>query len=134
MTQQPAEVRATLLRVLLGAMFFVFAMTTDAVGSIIPTLIDEFKLSLSQASAFHYATMAAIAGGALAFGLLADRIGRKATIVIGLAAYAAASVALHSRCSSRCWSCRAPASACSRSARSRYSATCRRPRGSTPSR
>jgi len=93
MTQQAVEVRATLLRALLGAMFFVFAMTTDAVGSIIPTLIDEFKLSLSQASAFHYATMAAIAGGALAFGLLADRIGRKATIVIGLAAYAAASVA-----------------------------------------
>jgi MFS transporter, DHA1 family, quinolone resistance protein len=89
MTRQAAEVRAPLL----GAMFFVFAMTTDAVGSIIPTLIDEFKLSLSQASAFHYATMAAIAGGALAFGLLADRIGRKATIVIGLAAYAAASVA-----------------------------------------
>ena len=58
MTQQAAEVRATLLRALLGAMFFVFAMTTDAVGSIIPTLIDEFKLSLSQASAFHYATMA----------------------------------------------------------------------------
>ena len=70
MTQQAVEVRATLLRALLGAMFFVFAMTTDAVGSIIPTLIDEFKLSLSQASAFHYATMAAIAGGALAFGLL----------------------------------------------------------------
>ncbi|HVY66158.1 MAG TPA: MFS transporter, partial [Gammaproteobacteria bacterium] len=93
MTRQTAEIRATLLRALLGAMFFVFAMTTDAVGSIIPKLIDEFRLTLSQASAFHYATMAAIAGGAIAFGLLADRIGRKATIVIGLAAYAAASAA-----------------------------------------
>ena len=66
MTRQPAEIRATLLRALLGAMFFVFAMTTDAVGSIIPKLIDEFRLTLSQASAFHYATMAAIAGGAIA--------------------------------------------------------------------
>jgi len=73
-------------------MFFVFAMTTDAVGSIIPKLIEEFRLTLTQASAFHYATMASIAAGALAFGLLADRIGRKATIVLGLAAYAAASV------------------------------------------
>jgi len=93
MTRHTAEIRATLLRALLGAMFFVFAMTTDAVGSIIPKLIEDFRLSLSEAGAFHYATMASIAGGALAFGLLADRIGRKATIVIGLAAYAAASLA-----------------------------------------
>jgi fucose permease len=93
MTRREADFSATLLRALLGAMFFVFAMTTDAVGSIIPTLIEEFRLSLTQASAFHYATMAAIAAGAIAFGLLADRIGRKATIVIGLAAYAAASLA-----------------------------------------
>ena len=93
MTRRDADFSATLLRALLGAMFFVFAMTTDAVGSIIPKLIDEFRLTLSQASAFHYATMASIAAGALAFGLLADRIGRKATIVIGLAAFAAASMA-----------------------------------------
>ena len=93
MTPRPADFSATLLRALLGAMFFVFAMTTDAVGSIIPTLIDEFRLTLSQASAFHYATMASIAAGALAFGLLADRLGRKPTIVIGLAAFAAASMA-----------------------------------------
>ncbi|MEO8465706.1 MAG: MFS transporter [Gammaproteobacteria bacterium] len=93
MMRQNGDFSATLIRALLGAMFFVFAMTTDAVGSIIPTLIDEFRLTLSQASAFHYATMASIAAGALAFGLLADRIGRKPTIVIGLAAYAAASMA-----------------------------------------
>lgn len=74
-------------------MFFVFAMTTDAVGSIIPQLIEDFRLTLAEASAFHYATMASIAIGALAFGLLADRLGRKPTIVLGLAAYAAASLA-----------------------------------------
>lgn len=81
------------LRALLCAMFFVFAMTTDAVGSIIPLLIDEFHLSLSQASAFQYATMGAIAAGAVIFGSLAEKLGRKATIVIGLSAYAAACLA-----------------------------------------
>jgi MFS transporter, DHA1 family, quinolone resistance protein len=65
-------------------MFFTFAMTTDAVGSIIPTLLDEFSLSLRAASAFHYVPMIAIAVGAIALGFLADRIGRKATIVLGL--------------------------------------------------
>lgn len=68
-------------------MFFMFAMTTDAVGSIIPSLIDEFGLSLSAASAFHYVPMAAIALGGLALGFLADRIGRKRTIVLGLVLY-----------------------------------------------
>ena len=81
------------LRALLCAMFFVFAMTTDAVGSIIPLVIDEFHLSLSQASAFQYATMGAIAVGAVIFGSLAEKLGRKATIVIGLSAYAAACLA-----------------------------------------
>jgi fucose permease len=81
------------LRALLCAMFFVFAMTTDAVGSIIPLVIDEFHLSLSQASAFQYATMGAIALGAIACGSLAEKLGRKATIIIGLCAYAAACLA-----------------------------------------
>ncbi len=33
-------------------MFFVFAMTSDAVGVIIPELITTYQLSLTQASAF----------------------------------------------------------------------------------
>jgi fucose permease len=74
-------------------MFFVFAMTTDAVGSIIPLIIDEFHLTLSQASAFQYATMGAIAMGAVIFGALAEKLGCKATIVIGLSAYGAACLA-----------------------------------------
>ncbi|HET7607636.1 MAG TPA: MFS transporter [Gammaproteobacteria bacterium] len=73
-------------------MFFTFAMTTDAVGSIIPTLLTEFNLSLRAASAFHYAPMIAIAVGALGLGFLADRIGRKLTIVIGLALYGLSSL------------------------------------------
>ena len=45
MTRPSPEIRATLLRALLGAMFFVFAMSTDAVGSIIPKLIEDFRLT-----------------------------------------------------------------------------------------
>jgi fucose permease len=76
-----------LLGVLTCMMFFMFAMTTDAVGSIIPSLIDEFGLSLSAASAFHYVPMAAIALGGLGLGFLSDRYGRKRTIVLGLLLY-----------------------------------------------
>lgn len=82
------EQRNTLLiRLLTCMMFFMFAMTTDAVGSIIPSLIDEFDLSLSAAGAFHYVPMAAIALGGLGLGFLADRIGRKSTIIAGLILY-----------------------------------------------
>lgn len=81
-----------LIKALTCMMFFTFAMTTDAVGSIIPTLLTEFNLSLRAASAFHYAPMIAIAVGALGLGFLADRIGRKLTIVIGLALYGLSSL------------------------------------------
>jgi fucose permease len=76
-----------LIKALTCTMFFTFAMTTDAVGSIIPTLLAEFDLSLRAASAFHYVPMIAIAVGALALGFLADRVGRKVTIVLGLTIY-----------------------------------------------
>jgi DHA1 family quinolone resistance protein-like MFS transporter len=81
-----------LIKALTCMMFFTFAMTTDAVGSIIPTLLEEFDLSLSAASAFHYVPMIAIAAGALGLGFLADRIGRKATIMLGLALYGVSSL------------------------------------------
>lgn len=80
------------IRALTCMMFFTFAMTTDAVGSIIPTLLQEFDLSLLAASAFHYVPMVAIAVGALGLGFLADRIGRKTTIVLGLVLYGASSL------------------------------------------
>ena len=69
-------------------MFLTFAMTSDAVGGVIPRIIDEFRLSMKAASAFHYAPMVAIALGALLLGFLADRLGRKRTIVLGLCLYA----------------------------------------------
>jgi fucose permease len=81
-----------LIKALTCTMFFTFAMTTDAVGSIIPTLLAEFELSLRAASAFHYVPMIAIAVGALALGFLADRVGRKMTIVLGLVIYGLSSL------------------------------------------
>jgi fucose permease len=82
-----------LIRWLTCLMFFTFAMTTDAVGSVISEIIEEFKLSMTAAGAFQYATMAGIAVGALLLGFLADRLGRKPTIVLGLILYGASSLA-----------------------------------------
>lgn len=79
--------RAFLIKILTCMMFFMFAMTTDAVGSIIPVLLDEFSLSLTAASAFHYVPMIAIACGGLMLGFLADRYGSKYTIILGLVLY-----------------------------------------------
>lgn len=68
-------------------MFFVFAMTTDAVGVIIPQVIAQHQLSLTQASAFHFVPMLAIGLAGLCLGSLADRLGRKPVIISGLTLY-----------------------------------------------
>jgi MFS transporter, FHS family, L-fucose permease len=78
----------TAIRWLTFMMFMMFAMTTDSVGVIIPQIVKEFRLSLTAAGAFHYATMAAIALAAIFLGFLADRLGRKPTIVLGLSLFA----------------------------------------------
>jgi MFS transporter, DHA1 family, quinolone resistance protein len=80
------------LKALTCMMFFTFAMTTDAVGSVIPELLREFDLTLTAAGAFHYVPMIAIAAGGLALGFLADRAGRKVTIILGLVAYGVSSL------------------------------------------
>jgi fucose permease len=71
-------------------MFAMFAMTTDSVGIIIPEVIKTFQLSLTAAGTFQYSTMAGIALAGLMLGQLADRFGRRPTIVIGLTLFAAA--------------------------------------------
>jgi fucose permease len=81
-----------LIRWLTCLMFFTFAMTTDAVGSVISEIIEEFTLSMTAAGAFQYATMAGIAVGALLLGFLADRLGRKPTIILGLILYGTSSL------------------------------------------
>ena len=71
-------------------MFAMFAMTTDSVGVIIPEVIKTFQLSLTAAGTFQYATMTGIALAGLTLGQLADRLGRRPTIVMGLTLFAAA--------------------------------------------
>jgi len=70
-------------------MFMMFAMTTDAVGVIIPEVMKQFQLSMTAAGLMHYAPMVAIALAGIFLGFLADKIGRKKTIIIGLALFAA---------------------------------------------
>jgi MFS transporter, FHS family, L-fucose permease len=70
-------------------MFMMFAMTTDAVGVIIPEVMKQFNLSMTAAGLMHYTPMIAIALAGVFLGFLADRLGRKTTIVIGLAIFAA---------------------------------------------
>lgn len=72
------------------ALFFVFAVTTDAVGVIIPQVVNEFGLSLTQAGSFHYATMLAIAVAGGLFGHLADTHGRKFAVLTGMGLFSAA--------------------------------------------
>ena len=82
------------LKGLVFAMFAMFAMTTDSVGTVIPEVIREFGLGLTAGGSFQYATMSGIAISAIALGFLADRIGRKATILIGLVMFGASSALL----------------------------------------
>ena len=78
----------TAIKWLTYLMFLMFAMTTDSVGLIIPEVIEEFKLSMTAAGAFHYANMIAIALAGIFLGYLADRLGRKKTIILGLILFA----------------------------------------------
>lgn len=88
------DVNIGLLKWLTFIMFMMFAMTTDAVGVIIPRIIEEFRLSMTEAGAFHYATMIAIALAGFFLGHLADKMGHKKTILIGLSIFAASSLIL----------------------------------------
>jgi DHA1 family quinolone resistance protein-like MFS transporter len=87
--QDTRNIRLT--RVLICLMFLTFAMTSDAVGGVIPLVIAEFGLSMKAAGAFHYVPMTAIACGALLLGFLADALGRKQTLILGLALYGSGS-------------------------------------------
>jgi len=81
----------TTIRWLTFLMFMMFAMTTDSVGVIIPEVIKEFRLSMTVAGAFHYATMSGIALAGFFLGYLADKLGRKNTIILGLVLFAMSS-------------------------------------------
>src|SRR3954471_20207989 len=92
MIQHAAETAKSSLaaiKALTFLMFMMFAMTTDSVGVIIPEIIKQFGLSMTAASAFQYATMGGIAVAGFCLGFMADRFGRKKTIVVGLTLFAA---------------------------------------------
>jgi fucose permease len=82
-TTQPGR-QAAFLKALTFLMFMMFAMTTDSVGVIIPQIIRKFSLSMTAAGTFQYATMGGISLAALCLGFVADRLGRKQSIIIGL--------------------------------------------------
>ena len=69
-------------------MFMMFAMTTDAVGVIIPEVMKEFNLNMTTAGMMHYMPMIAIALSGVLLGFLADKLGRKVTIILGLVVFA----------------------------------------------
>jgi fucose permease len=79
------------IKALTFVMFMMFAMTTDSVGLIIPEIIKTFRLSMTAAGTFQYATMAGIALAGFFLGHLADTFGRKPTIVAGLMLFAISS-------------------------------------------
>ena len=78
----------TAIKWLTFLMFMMFALTTESVGVIIPEVIKEYHLTLTAAGAFHYAPMIAIALAAISLGYLADKLGRKKTIIVGLVLFA----------------------------------------------
>jgi fucose permease len=86
-----AQCNLTTIRWLTFFMFMMFAMTTDSVGVVIPEVIKQFRLSMTVAGAFHYATMSGIALAGFFLGYLADKLGRKRTIVLGLVLFAVSS-------------------------------------------
>jgi fucose permease len=91
MTRDPGRNQnLAIVKTLTYLMFAMFAMTTDSVGVIIPEVIRTLRLSLTAAGTFQYATMTGIAVAGLFLGSLADRFGRRRTIIAGLALFAAA--------------------------------------------
>jgi fucose permease len=77
------------IKALTYLMFMMFALTTESVGVIIPDVMRSYHLGMTASGAFHYAPMAAIALSGLGLGFLADRLGRKRAILLGLLLFAA---------------------------------------------
>lgn len=78
-----------LIRWLTYLMFMMFAMTSDSVGEIIKEVKREFDVNNAQASLMHSLFMIGVAFSGLFLGFLADKFGRKKTIMLGLALFAA---------------------------------------------
>ncbi len=79
-----------IIRWLTYLMFMMFAMTSDSVGEIIKEVKVAFSVTNAQASLMHSLPMLGIALSGLFLGFLADKIGRKPTIIMGLAIFGVA--------------------------------------------
>jgi FHS family L-fucose permease-like MFS transporter len=77
-----------MIRWLTYLMFMMFAMTSDSVGEIIKEVKREFDVSNTQASLMHSLFMVGVAFSGLFLGFLADKFGRKKTIILGLGLFA----------------------------------------------
>ena len=77
-----------LIRWLTYLMFMMFAMTSDSVGEIIKEVKIAFEVNNTQASLMHSLFMVGIAFSGLFLGFLADKFGRKRTIILGLSLFA----------------------------------------------
>jgi FHS family L-fucose permease-like MFS transporter len=88
---EPRQQSMAAIKALTFVMFMMFAMTTDSVGIIIPEIIKTFRLSMTAAGTFQYATMAGIALAGFFLGHLADTFGRKPIIIVGLTLFAVSS-------------------------------------------
>lgn len=75
------------IRWLTYLMFMMFAMTSDSVGEIIKEVKVAFEVTNAQASLMHSLPMLGIALSGLLLGFLADRLGRKVTIILGLSVF-----------------------------------------------
>lgn len=78
------------IRWLTYLMFMMFAMTSDSIGEIIKEVKVAFSVTNAQASLMHSLPMLGIALSGLFLGFLADKFGRKKTIILGLMVFAAA--------------------------------------------
>ena len=87
-TRQIVQPKRSTIKWLTYLMFMMFAMTTDAVGVIIPEVMKAFNLNMTTAGMMHYMPMIAIALSGVLLGFLSDRLGRKATIILGLTVFA----------------------------------------------
>lgn len=79
-----------LIRWLTYLMFMMFAMTSDSVGEIIKEVKVAFDVTNAQASLMHSLPMLGIAMSGLLLGFLADKLGRKPTIILGLGLFGVA--------------------------------------------
>jgi fucose permease len=76
------------IKTLTYLMFLMFALTTESVGVIIPEVMRAYHLGMTASGSFHYVPMAAIALSGMGLGFLADRLGRKRSILLGLLLFA----------------------------------------------